>query len=87
MRDTSDQNSKLPFKSRMLVLSLGVASLFLLLIFLLAYAGYISTEVAIWAAVIVFILAAVYESILFSLITRHMLNKVKGEDEGQDGER
>lgn len=81
MQNTTTKNAKLPFKCRMLVVSLGGASLMLALIFLLSYADYISTEVAIWAAVCVFIMAAIYESFLFSLITRHMLNGIKENPE------
>jgi len=38
--------------------------------------GYISTDAALWAAAGVFIVAALYESFLLSLITRHMINRV-----------
>ncbi len=76
MQSPASHRSKLPFKSRMLVVSLACASLLLTLILLLFHANYISTELAIWASIGVFIGAALYESFLFSLITRHMLNKI-----------
>lgn len=81
MQNATTQNSKLPFKCRMLVVSLASASLMLIIILLLSYTAYISTEVAIWAAVGVFFAAAIYESFLFSLITRHMLNTVNKNSE------
>jgi len=45
----------------------------LVLVFLLYYMGYISIEVAGWAAAGIFVAAAIYESFLLTLITRHML--------------
>ncbi len=45
--------------------------------FLLYYTGYISTEVAIWVATGVFVLAAIYESFLLSLVAKHMLDRLK----------
>ena len=81
MQNATTQNSKLPFKCRMLVVSLAGASLMLIIILLLSYMGYISTEVAIYAAVGVFVAAAIYESFLFFLITRHMLNTVNKNSE------
>lgn len=76
MQNTTTQNSKLPFKCRMLCVSLAGASLILTLIFLLHYMNYLSTETAIWAAAGVFIVAAIYESFLVSIVTRHMINRL-----------
>jgi biotin transporter BioY len=73
------QEGSLPFKCRMLCLSLALASLILLLLYLLVGLDYLSTETAIWLAVGVFIAAAVYESFLFTLITRHLLRQVNRE--------
>ena len=80
MQAVAAGNSKLPFKCRMVCISLIVGSLMLVLVYIVYYLGLISTETAIWAAAIVFILAALYESFLLSLITRHMLNSVKSHN-------
>ena len=77
MENMATQNSKLPFKCRALCVSLAGASLLLILDFLLYYMGYISAEAAIWTATGVFVVAAIYESFLLSLITKHMLKGVK----------
>ena len=81
MQNTTTQNSRLPFNCRMLCVSLGGASIMLTLIFSLYYVDYISAEVAIWAAVGVFVMAAIYESFLLSLIARYMLNSVNKNPE------
>jgi len=81
MQNTTVKNSKLPFKCPMLCISLVVGSLALALIYVIYYMGYISTETALWAAAGVFIVAALYESFLLSLITRHMLNSVNENSE------
>lgn len=73
MQNYTAHRHKLPFKSRLLSLSLAGATLLLIIIYLLRRMDYLSTEVAIWAAVGVFIAAAIYESFMFSLITRHMM--------------
>ena len=75
------QSRKLPFKCRMLCVSLATASLLLVIIFSLYYVDYISTEVAIWATVAVFVVAAIYESFLLSLVARYMLNSVNENSE------
>lgn len=76
MQNAVTKNSKLPFKCPMLCVSLVGGSLVLALIFLIFYMGYISIEVAIWLSMGVFLLLAIYESLLLSLITRHMINSV-----------
>jgi len=81
MKTAATQYSKLPFRCRALCISLAGASLLLAFIFLLFYSGYISAEAAAWAAMGIFVVAAIYESFLLSLITRHMLNSVKGNPE------
>jgi len=73
MQNATTRNSNLPFKCRMLCVSLAGGSLMLVLVFLLYYMGYISIEVAGWAAAGIFVAAAIYESFLLTLITRHML--------------
>ncbi len=77
MQNTTTNKSKLPFKCRALCVSLIGASLLLILDFLLYYTGYISTEAAIWVATGVFVLAAIYESFLLSLVAKHMLDRLK----------
>ena len=74
MRNSTTQNSKLPFKCRMLCVSLVGGSLMLVLVFLAYYMGYISIEIAGWAAAGIFTAAALYEIFLLTLITRYMLN-------------
>jgi len=81
MQNTTAQISKLPFGCRMLCVSFVGGSLLIALIILLYYLGYISSLVALWAAAIVFVLAALYETFLFFLITRHMLNRVSENSE------
>jgi len=74
MRNCTTQNSKLPFKCRMLCVSLVGGSLLLVLVFLAYYMGYISIETAGWTAAGIFTAAALYEIFLLTLITRYMLN-------------
>ena len=81
MQNTTIQNSKLPFKCRVLCVSLAGASLMLILDFSLYYIGYISTEAAIWAAIGVFVVAAIYESFLLSLVAIYMLKRLKEDAE------
>ncbi len=76
MKDTPTISNKLPFKCRALCVSLAGASLLLIVDFLLYSLGYLSTEVAIWVATAVFLLAAIYESFLLSVITKHMIKKL-----------
>jgi len=76
MQNATIQNTKLPFRCRMLCVSLAIASIMLTIIFSLYYVDYISTEVAIWSTVAVFVVAAIYESFLLSLVARYMLNSV-----------
>jgi len=81
MQSAADKNSKLPFKCRMVCVSLVGGSLVLVLIYMVYYMGYISAEAAIWAAAGVLTMAALYESFLLSLITRHMLSRLNGNSE------
>ena len=81
MQSATAKNSKLPFKCRMVCVSLIGGSLALVLIYTVYYMGYISTEAALWAAAGVFIMVALYESFLLSLITRHMLNSLNENSE------
>lgn len=77
MEDRHPKNCKLPFKCRALCISLAGASILLILDFILYYQDYISTESAIWVATAIFVLAALYESFLLSVITKHMINRLK----------
>ena len=81
MQSAMVKNSKLPFKCRMVCVSLVGGSLALALIYILYYMGYISTEAALWATAGVFIVVALYEAFLLSLITRHMLNSLNENSE------
>ena len=71
MQNITTQNSKLPFRCRMLCVSLVGGSLILTLVFLAYYMGYISIEAAVWAAASVTVVAAIYESFLLFLIARY----------------
>jgi len=73
MKSVSLKNSSLPFKCRMLCVSLIGGSLVLAVIFLIYYLGAITIETAIGISFAVFILLALYESFLLSLITGHMI--------------
>lgn len=77
MQNTTIQRSKLPFKCRVLCVSLVGGSLMLIVDYSLYYMGYISTEAALWAAAGIFVIAAIYESFLLSLVAIHMLNRLK----------
>ncbi len=76
MEDMCTKNGKLPFKCRALCISLAGASALLIIDFILYYQNYISTESAIWIATAIFVLAAIYESFLLSVITRHMIKRL-----------
>ena len=67
--------SQLPFKCRMLCVSLIGGSLTLVFIFSIYYMGYISIEAAIWVSMGFFIILAIYESFLLSLVTKHMIKE------------
>jgi len=73
MQNTTTKNSKPPFNCYMLCVSLVGASVMLIVIFLFYFMDLISTEVAIWASVSVFFLAAIYEMFLVTLFTIHWL--------------
>jgi biotin transporter BioY len=81
MQSAMVKNSELPFKCRMVCVSLVGGTLSIGLIYLIYNMGYISIEAAMWAGGGVFIAAAIYETFLMSLITRHMLNRVKKSSE------
>lgn len=76
IQNTTPQGGELPFKCRMLCVSLVVGTLAVALIFSLFHLGLISIGVAIWTSMGVFLAAAFYECFLLSLIVRHMLKKV-----------
>jgi len=71
MQNTTTQNSKLPFRCRMLCVSLVGGSLILTLVFLAYYMGYISIEAAVWATASITVVAAIYKSFLLFLIARY----------------
>ena len=75
MQNTYTDKSQLPFKCRMLCVSLIGGSLTLVFIFSIYYMGYISIEAAIWVSMGFFILLAIYESFLLSLVTKHMIKE------------
>lgn len=75
------RSSRLPFKCRMVCVSLVGGTLLIALIYIIYYLGYITIEAAMWAAGGVFVAAAIYETFLMSLITRHMLKSVNGMSE------
>jgi hypothetical protein len=76
MQNTCTDNSQLPFKCRMLCVSLIGGSLTLVFIFLIYYMGYISIEAALWVSMGAFIILAIYESFLLTLIARHMIKEI-----------
>ena len=76
MQNTCTDNSQLPFKCRMVCVSLIGGSMTLVFIFLIYYMGYISIEAALWASMVAFIILATYESFLLSLIARHMIKEI-----------
>ncbi len=76
MKNTTIQTNNLPFKCRMVCVSLIFGSLILILIWSLKYMGFISMEAAIWASMVIFTAAAIYESFLLSSITKHMINSI-----------
>ncbi len=81
MQNITTQSSKLPFKCRMVCVSLIGGTLILMLIIFLYYMDFISPEAALWAAAGVFVMAAIYESFLLSLIAKYMLNSVNKNPE------
>jgi hypothetical protein len=76
MQNTCTDNSQLPFKCRMVCVSLIGGSMTLVFIFLIYYMGYISIEAALWVSMGAFIILAIYESFLLSLIARHMIKEI-----------
>jgi biotin transporter BioY len=76
MLSTTSKSSELPFKCRMVCVSLVGGTLLIAIIYLFYYFGFISIEAAMWAGGGVFIAAAIYETVLMSLITRYMLGRV-----------
>ncbi len=77
MQDSCKDNGQLPFKCRLLCVSLIGGSITLVMIFLIYYLNYISVETAIGIAMAVFMLLAIYESFLLSSITRHIMKGMK----------
>jgi len=82
MQNCTRKNSTLPFGCPMLCVSLVGATVLLAVIFSLYYATYISMEVAIWASVGVFVVAALYELFLLSLVARFMLKSLHKNSDG-----
>jgi biotin transporter BioY len=87
LQNTTPGRHGLPYKSCMLCVSLVVGTTAIAFIYLLFSAGYISIDAAIWTAIGVFIAAAIYESVLLSLIVKHMLNRVRENVNGTSSQR
>jgi len=85
VQNTTIESGELPFKCRMLCVSLVVGTLAVAVIFLLFYVGLMPIDAAIWAAMGVFFAAAFYESFLLSLIVRHMLKGVEKQSKHGGG--
>jgi len=79
MQSAAAKSSNLPYKCRMVCVSLVGGSTLLVLIYIILYLGFISIEAAMWAWGGVFVAAAIYETCLMSIITRHMLNRVSNK--------
>ncbi|MCW8881711.1 MAG: hypothetical protein OQK92_05300 [Sedimenticola sp.] len=78
MADYIIRSSKLPYSYHMLWVSLAVSLLVLTPIYFLHNAGYLSTEITVWITMGVILSAAIYESFLLYILTRHMLAKNRG---------
>lgn len=76
MQSAAPKNSKLPFKGCMVCVSPVGGTLLMVLIYIVYCMVYTSIDAAMWVAGGVFCMAAIYETFLMSLITRHMLNRV-----------
>lgn len=83
MKQPQSHRAKLPVKWWAALLSLAGATAILVIIYVLRQVELISTEVAIGAAVGVFVAAAVFETILFTVVTLHLMRKV-GESAGDE---
>ncbi|MCW8883997.1 MAG: hypothetical protein OQK12_01925 [Motiliproteus sp.] len=78
MQEMQSDNKRrtLPVGWGMIVLTLVIGVAILVPLYMLYNAGYISTNLTIWITCAVFIFAAVYESYLFYVLTKTMLNRM-----------
>lgn len=76
------RNSQLPYSYNMLWVSLATSLVILSPLYLLLYFGMISLLLTVWITVGVIVLAALYESSLLFILTRHMLKSTKNDPEG-----
>lgn len=67
---------KLPYSYNMLWVSLAVALLVLVPVFVLNHLGILTTAATIWITLGVVCAAALYESSLLYVLTRHMFRKI-----------
>ncbi len=75
MKDYIIRRKGLPYSYHMLWVSLAVSLIILTPIYLLHSMSYLSTELTVWITMGVILTAAIYESFLLFILTRHMLHK------------
>ncbi len=76
MGTSAGGDNKLPVSWYMVVATLVAAIVILIPLYHVYNAGYISAGLTIWITVGVFVAAAVYESYLFYMITKTMLDRI-----------
>lgn len=74
------RNGRLPYSYHMLWVSLAVSLVILSPLYLLLHYGLVSLLLTVWITVGVIVLAALYESSLLLILTRHMLKSTKVEN-------
>jgi len=75
------RNGRLPYSYHMLWVSLAVSLVILSPLYLLLHFGLVSLLLTVWITVGVIVLAALYESSLLLILTRHTLKSTKADDE------
>lgn len=83
MQNTTTQNSKLPFSCSILCVSLASLAIVVLIltpVLSLYRMGYISTEVTVWVATGIFVVAAIFGSYMLFLITRYERDACHDDD-------
>ncbi|WP_321528760.1 hypothetical protein [Sedimenticola selenatireducens] len=73
------RNSRLPYSYHMLWVSLASSLVILSPLYLLLHFGMISLLLTVWITVGVIVLAALYESSLLFILTRHMLKNIRND--------
>lgn len=73
------RNSRLPYSYHMLWVSLASSLVILSPLYLLLHFGMISLLLTVWITVGVIVLAALYESSLLFILTRHMLKSTRND--------